>query len=152
MFRRESHASKKCYFNVSNARMRHNFREFLLAVVNSRKLTDDAKLSRVNDMIMQLRGCDICKNNNAETVECESKQCVRVTSYGTKTRMCAQCRPKIDAESLEPLICKQCSDLKSGRKIQFRRMAQREFSDRRDSPVMTRLLNEIVAAQDNQDD
>jgi len=33
-----------------------------------------------------------------------------------------------------------------------RRMAQREFSDRRDSPVMTRLLEEIVAAQDNQDD
>jgi len=33
-----------------------------------------------------------------------------------------------------------------------RRMAQREFSDRRDSPVMVRLLEEIVAAQDNQDD
>merc|ERR1711964_873561 len=30
-----------------------------------------------------------------------------------------------------------------------RRMAQREFSTRRDSPVMTRLLEEIIAAQDN---
>jgi len=30
-----------------------------------------------------------------------------------------------------------------------RRMAQREFSDRRDSPVMTRLLEDIVAAQDD---
>jgi len=30
-----------------------------------------------------------------------------------------------------------------------RRMAQREFSSRRDSPVMTRLLQEIIAAQDN---
>jgi len=30
-----------------------------------------------------------------------------------------------------------------------RRMAQREFSSRRDSPVMVRLLEEIVAAQDN---
>jgi len=30
-----------------------------------------------------------------------------------------------------------------------RRMAQREFSDRRDSPVMVRLLEEIVAAQDD---
>jgi len=29
-----------------------------------------------------------------------------------------------------------------------RRMAQREFSSRRDSPVMTRLLQEIIAAQD----
>jgi len=29
-----------------------------------------------------------------------------------------------------------------------RRMAQREFSTRRDSPVMTRLLEEIIAAQD----
>jgi len=29
-----------------------------------------------------------------------------------------------------------------------RRMAQREFSSRRDSPVMTRLLEEIIAAQD----
>jgi len=29
-----------------------------------------------------------------------------------------------------------------------RRMAQREFSNRRDSPVMTRLLEEIIAAQD----
>merc|ERR1711964_664741 len=29
-----------------------------------------------------------------------------------------------------------------------RRMAQREFSSRRDSPVMVRLLREIVAAQD----
>jgi len=29
-----------------------------------------------------------------------------------------------------------------------RRMAQREFSKRRDSPVMTRLLEEIIAAQD----
>jgi len=29
-----------------------------------------------------------------------------------------------------------------------RRMAQREFSDRRDSPVMVRLLQEIVDAQD----
>merc|ERR1711964_22636 len=32
-----------------------------------------------------------------------------------------------------------------------RRMAQREFSDRRDSPVMTRLLDEIIAAQSAQD-
>jgi len=31
---------------------------------------------------------------------------------------------------------------------QRRRMAQREFSNRRDSPVMVRLLKEIVAAQD----
>jgi len=38
-----------------------------------------------------------------------------------------------------------------GRKAR-RRMAQREFSDRRDSPVMTRLLEEIIAAQDPQDD
>jgi len=30
-----------------------------------------------------------------------------------------------------------------------RRMAQREFSDRRDSPVMVRLLEEIMDAQDN---
>merc|ERR1711964_952273 len=30
-----------------------------------------------------------------------------------------------------------------------RRMAQREFSNRRDSPVMVRLLEEIIAAQDN---
>merc|ERR1711964_426586 len=30
-----------------------------------------------------------------------------------------------------------------------RRMAQREFSNRRDSPVMTRLLKEIIDAQDN---
>merc|ERR1711964_836389 len=29
-----------------------------------------------------------------------------------------------------------------------RRMAQREFSSRRDSPVMVRLLEEIIAAQD----
>jgi len=32
--------------------------------------------------------------------------------------------------------------------VQRRRMAQREFSSRRDSPVMVRLLQEIVAAQD----
>jgi len=30
-----------------------------------------------------------------------------------------------------------------------RRLAQREFSSRRDSPVMVRLLQEIIAAQDN---
>merc|ERR1711964_198609 len=30
-----------------------------------------------------------------------------------------------------------------------RRMTQREHSNRRDSPVMTRLLNEIVDGQDN---
>lgn len=30
-----------------------------------------------------------------------------------------------------------------------RRMAQREFSSRRDSPVMTRLLEEIIDAQDD---
>jgi len=43
----------------------------------------------------------------------------------------------------------------SGYKIKLderRRMAQREFSSRRDSPVMVRLLKQIVAAQDNQDD
>merc|ERR1711964_273113 len=31
--------------------------------------------------------------------------------------------------------------------VQGRRMAQREFSNRRDSPVMVRLLEEIIAAQ-----
>merc|ERR1711964_59228 len=36
---------------------------------------------------------------------------------------------------------------KSTRKTR-RRMAQREFSSRRDSPVMVRLLEEIIAAQD----
>merc|ERR1711964_278107 len=30
-----------------------------------------------------------------------------------------------------------------------RNMAQREYSNRRDSPVMTRLLQEIIDAQDN---
>jgi len=33
-----------------------------------------------------------------------------------------------------------------------RRMAQREFSSRRDSPVMVRLLQQIIAAQDPKDD
>jgi len=36
----------------------------------------------------------------------------------------------------------------NGRK-ERRRMAQREFSKRRDSPVMTRLLEEIIDAQDD---
>jgi len=33
-----------------------------------------------------------------------------------------------------------------------RRMAQREFSNRRDSPVMVRLLQQIIAAQEKKDD
>merc|ERR1711964_146170 len=41
-----------------------------------------------------------------------------------------------------------CADLKFTGKPR-RRMAQREHSNRRDSPVMTRLLQEIIDAQDN---
>merc|ERR1711964_876006 len=35
------------------------------------------------------------------------------------------------------------------RKKKTRRMAQREFSNRRDSPVMVRLLQQIIDAQDD---
>jgi len=75
-------------------------------------------------------GCNNCglKKNNTD----------KVKEIATFLKWCPVCTPKNEI-NLECEICK-------GKCTTRRRMAIREFSSRRDSPVLVRLLEEIVAA------
>merc|ERR1711964_370049 len=75
-------------------------------------------------------------------VTAASKKAVRVQWFGHTIR-----QGKAAAEGSEGPTTSKISAYTEPKETR-RRMAQREFSSRRDSPVMVRLLEEIIAAQD----
>jgi len=66
-----------------------------------------------------------------------------------RQKLCYNCgKPNDQADHPRPLACKACfAEGTTERYSERRRMAQREHSKNRDSPVMVRLLQDVIAKQ-----
>merc|ERR1711964_110789 len=107
----------------------------------------DAEAARIFDII------DIDKSNSISRTEL--LDAIKTTTSNSEekseaARMFQEINSgsDIDFDEFKSLF-RRLHEARIGFRVLRRRMAQREFSNRRDSPVMTRLLEEIVAAQDN---
>merc|ERR1711964_125887 len=82
-------------------------------------------------------------NNYSTSQMCEHPKCRFEAPYTKGSWICTWCRDRF-------AIIKSNANAAGGPRVvdRRRRMSQREFSDRRDSPVMVRLLQQIIDAQD----